>query len=50
LNDTRKEDTNIRYIDNQRTKIDWYVSVRNLAEYGKRSGYRMSHYKRCIDR
>jgi hypothetical protein len=49
-NDTREEDTNIRYLDSQRTKIDWYVSVRNLATYGKRTGYSMSHNKRCLDR
>jgi hypothetical protein len=49
-NDTREEDTNIRYIDIQRTRIDWYVSIRNLAAYGKRTGYNMSHYRRCIDR
>jgi hypothetical protein len=49
-NDTREEDTNIRYVDNLRTRIDWYVSIRNLAAYGKRSGYNMNHYKRCIDR
>jgi predicted DNA-binding ArsR family transcriptional regulator len=48
--DTREEDTNIRYIDIQRTRIDWYVSIRNLAAYGKRTGYNMNHCKRCIDR
>jgi transposase len=49
-NDTREEDPLIRYIDRHNNKIDWYSTMRNLADYGRRSGYSEGHYKRCIDR
>jgi hypothetical protein len=49
-NDTREEDPLLRYIDRQNNKIDWYSTMRNLAGYGKRSGYSEGHYKRCKDR
>jgi hypothetical protein len=48
-NDTRAEDSLIRYLSNPKS-IDWHQLIENIAEYGRESGYTLAHYKRALDK
>ena len=49
-NDTRREDTQITFIDNNRNLPDWYSIVRKIKTMGEELGYNLQHYKNVLDR
>ena len=49
-NDTRTEDSLLRYVDETRKKPEWDEVIHNLAQHGKTYGYDEVHYKQALDR
>ena len=47
---TRREDTQITFIDNNRNLPDWYSIVRKIKTMGEELGYNLQHYKNVLDR
>ncbi len=48
-NDTRSEDTVVRYQKGDKVP-DWFATIRNVSDFGKRRGYTLNHYKAMLDR
>jgi hypothetical protein len=49
-NDTRVEDSLLRYVDEHRKKPEWGIVITNLKNYGEKNGYDLVHYKQALDR
>jgi hypothetical protein len=49
-NDTRVEDSLLRYVDEHRKKPEWGIVITNLKNHGEKSGYDSVHYKQALDR
>ena len=49
-NDTRIEDSLLRYSDEQRKKHEWHRVIANLKKYGESNGYDTIHCKQALDR
>ena len=49
-NDTRKEDSLLRYTDEHRRKPEWHRVIANLKKYGESNGYDTIHFKQALDR
>jgi hypothetical protein len=49
-NDTRVEDSLLRYVDEHRKKPEWGIVITNLKNHGEKSGYDTVHYKQALDR
>ena len=49
-NDTRIEDSLLRYLDEDRKKPEWSRVISNLKQYGESAGYTLDHYKQALDR
>jgi hypothetical protein len=49
-NDTRVEDSLLRYVDEHRKKPEWGIVITNLKKHGEKSGYDTVHYKQALDR
>ena len=49
-NDTRIEDSLLRYSDEQRKKPEWHRVIANLKKYGESNGYDTIHFKQALDR
>ena len=49
-NDTRREDTQITFIDNNRNLPDWFSIIHKIKAMGEELGYNLQHYKNVLDR
>ena len=49
-NDTRIEDSLLRFTDENRRKPEWNTVVQNLKRHGEANGYDMIHFKQALDR
>ena len=49
-NDTRIEDSLLRFTDENRQKPEWNTVVQNLKRHGEANGYDIIHFKQALDR
>ena len=49
-NDTRLEDTIIRFLDDEHKQVDWHATITNLHDLGRDLGYTLPHYNRVMNR
>ena len=49
-NDSRLEDSLLRYLDTDRKKPEWHAVILNFKKFGEEHGYDVRHYKQALDR
>ena len=49
-NDSRIEDTLLRYADKDRQRPEWSITLENFKKYGEKHGYGEEHFKLTLDR